>query len=232
MERAELRERVVSRGHVIVPGTFLDEFRVAPPADVIMTVAVDEDPTLREELRNRYYLINFDNWRSLSALCSNKVGWREWLKIVVSTAEGPHRDFLGGPGAWLLARLQRSAEACFWRFPAHGGTGCEGEVLDWDVAWADVSRIQRFRAFWNAMAMKPQTLTLMNLDFVTLLAGSIASVEETSCDCCVASYDYREVFCIHHHEKIVCSIPDLARRKRIERQMTKRPDLFSRANGY
>jgi hypothetical protein len=111
--------------------------------------------------------------------------------------------FVSGPFRWLIARLARFDHVLLW--PAD-----EEQDSRFSLSSLDLRREKGCRALWNAAV----------------------GVSEGFSDVLVSDVDCREVYRLHHHDKIEAYIPDGAARQEMLDGLARRPDLFEDCSGY
>src|SRR5207248_10943185 len=80
----------------------------------VIWVAVEPDEALLREWRQRFFLCEPDPEQVLRVLGCPEPHRERWLQLVDGQPPGHWRDFLAGPGSWLLSRLARFRGVIAW----------------------------------------------------------------------------------------------------------------------
>jgi hypothetical protein len=211
---ADWRATLATHGHRIEgPDDGLTWFRISPDVDEIVTVAVATDLTRRRPYRQRYFLCNCEGpVQILRAMRCPKPAADRWLSRLPLTSAGDTRDFLSGPGAWLLSRLAR--------FPQM-------------VAWASSERAAAtLGATAGFPAGIPHVFDTADERFPDAVSIWLRQASRSWLDCCLASGDGSEVYLAHPHDKIVVSLPDVDAWEALLAELDGAPHLFADASGY
>ena len=223
---------LTQKGHnvAVCEGHGPAEPRVSVEPDRIITVAVEEDPILREQYRQRYFVCNGAQLASLTGLPE---GIRErWLGLVSRIPAEWEKAFLAGPGAWLLSRLVSSNGVLTWvsdpenswyqatveAFCSRNRVAAETRVI------LDLIGQQRR---WGAVVLDPKVDW-----FLDLVALSLSMTSETCVDCFMAEGSCDSFYRIHHHDKIVASIPNAGLRTGVLWDLISNPSFFEDVSDY
>jgi hypothetical protein len=63
-------------------------------------------------------------------------------------------------------------------------------------------------------------------EFVDLFAACFELTSWSCYNCFVADPDFREVYYVHHHDKVVASIPEAGLRRQVLQGLRFNPDLY------
>lgn len=229
---ADLVGRLRRKGHNVVAceghGRAGPALSVGP--DRIITVAVEEDPVLKEPYRQRYFVCDGARLAALTGLPEEIRG--RWLGLVSRMSGGWERAFLAGPGAWLLSRVVSSDRVLTW-------------VRDGEHSWYQAT----VEAFCSKVGVEGETRTVLDLIgqkrrsaavildpradwFLAAVAVSLSMTSETCVDCFMADGSCEAVYKIHHHDKIVASIPNAGLRAGAVWDLISNPDFFVDVSDY
>lgn len=231
----ELRDRLTRAGHALP--TPIDEAPGAadacPRPETIVTVGLDLDPTLRPAYRDRYFacllespenpvpVLQYDAAFALTEPFRNVAG-----------KQPPAGDFMGGPFRWLLHRLLRFRHVLLW--PSSRGTTLGNSGFDW---LEPSERLPRLGA-WLREA-KPAALTVGAIMLDLSEASDFGVLWEVAADVSNSFKDYyasdqdcQEVYTLHHHDKVIASVPDRAAREAMLQELTDRDDVLEDCSGY
>jgi hypothetical protein len=225
--------RLEARGHgVIDDGQSVTGFTLWPDAATIITVAVEPDPTLYRQFRQRFFLCEPEPEQVFRVMGCPEAHRGRWLEVVSRQPPGYWRDFLAGPGSWLLSRLARFRRVVTW-----SDRGLPWDALDCPIhrSWGmEVPAAATFFAPSNGPeASRPRLLCVEDGRFADAVAACILFASSASNrDCYLADADAAEVYLAHHHEKVVISIPDAGTRGILLRELEEAGWLFRDVSGY
>jgi hypothetical protein len=219
---ASWRATLEARGHLVADAGC----RVLQRAGAAVTVAVEPDATLRPEYRGCYFLSVSEPASVLRAAGCPKPLADSWCQLVSRQPAADWRDFLAGPGSWLLSRLARLGRVVAW---AEGG-----------LAWGDLDcpthrgwGVEVPAGAAPLFADGPDLL-LVEVDdcrFAETVAACLLFASVGMRDCHLAGLDGAEVYLAHHHDKVVASVPDADTRGVMVRQLT-HAGAFEDVSGY
>jgi len=205
----ELHQRLVNHGHPVrshgnSPTVVTD---VRPLAETVVTVAVEPDGTLKPAYRERYFACRCDATDFPVAPNEPKLALPETLARVAGE-ESTQSCFLAGPVRWLVSRLARFPRLLLWpdgEYRSSDGNGLVHPEL--------VSELPRLRARLDNVGPigQPIGALVLHLDWhedaavfwevATLVGGSHENFY-------VADVGATQVYLMHHHDKVVASVPD------------------------
>lgn len=226
---AELRERLLLGGHV------LDEdgdqnTDVYPPPDVIVTVATNLDPTQAPTHRERYFATLLDRQGDRprlrlhadfalpepfpGALTREMIGGRYW-----------QGNFLLGPFRWAVRRLVRFPRVLLW--PEHQIWASEGFVTD---PWV-LDEMPHLRRCLRTAGAVPRGAGAIELDPTDLADCRVLwevaeQVEAGFYNYFLSDPQLNEVYELHHHSKVIVSIPESLSRVSLLAELARWPQLF------
>jgi hypothetical protein len=154
-----------------------------------------------------------------------------WVELLAVQSEGYWRDFLAGPGSWLLSRLARFHEVVAW-----ADRGLPWDLLDRTINqdWGVVTPVEamRFFAADGPEASVPRRLSVDEERFADAVAACVLFASVGYRDCYLADNDAADVYLVHHHEKVVVSLPDGGAREELLNELRGAPWLFNDVSGY
>jgi hypothetical protein len=200
LSASELRATLITAGQEVLEenGDAIDVVHVSPSRDIIVTVSLNLDPTLKPKYRERYFACFLESEQNPVPVIrfDPSFAFPEEFRSVAEQSP-PANEFVDGPFRWLLHRLLRFSEVLFW-------------PTSTDFAMVlDLSQRDDCKVLWEAA----------NGDYGPL-------------DCYVSDPECREVYRLHHHDKVVPSIPDKSAREEMLQELAARNDLFEDCSGY
>jgi hypothetical protein len=234
---SELSQRLQREGHDIEPQSEIsDSVRVWPRPERIITVALEPDGTLYKRSRRRYFLCALDAELLLHrAGCSGRITgrWLDALGRFVPNA-GIYQDFVAGPGSWTLDQLSHGD--AIWVWP-------DAQPYGWGWGQGDLEQVQQF---WKSPITLPSILAVFKdergpkaslvhtqaEEFVDLLTACCLLTSWSCQNCFMADSKLREVYYVHHHDKVVASIPHTGLRRQTLQGLRFNPDLYTDVSGY
>jgi len=205
---SELRRRLASQGHSTwsPPNSQTIGLDPLPTPDTIVTVAVDPDGTLKEAYGDRYFTCVRLPDDSLVAEREPALALPDpFARVAISSAPN---EFAGGPVRWLLTRLVRFSRVLLW--PDQQYRPPDGSGLIRPNVLAGLPEL-RARLDRTPLADEPAGALVLDLnqdddaacfwEVAVLVGGSHENFY-------VSNEDTSEVYQLHHHDKVVVSIPD------------------------
>src|SRR5207253_1058875 len=89
-------------------------FTLFPGPDTIVTLALWPDVLISPRYRQRYFVCEAGPEEVLGVLACPEPHRSRWMELVSLQPPGYWRDFMGGPGSWLLSRLVRIEQVVAW----------------------------------------------------------------------------------------------------------------------
>ena len=228
----ELHNRLAQAGHFSHQGEEpAGASALYPAPETIVTVAMDLDPTLMPASRQRYFACLL---------------WSEEDPIPALRDEPafalpePFRDLepiptddglLGGPFRWLVRRLFRFDRILLWpacQYPGSDRPFADTEVLD------QVPELRRMLPpdLSDLAVIGALVLDLKQTPACRLLYQVANEVSQSFSDFFVSDWDCREVYRLHHHGKVVVSIPDEELRHDLVNDLASWSSLIEDCSGY
>jgi hypothetical protein len=228
------RECLERQGHVVKESEdkTVTGFHLLPSADTIITVAIELDGTLYRRYRSRYFLCQADAERVLRLFPCLEAQRDRWLELVSCQPPGYWRDFLAGPGSWLLGRLTRFREVVAWA--NHGLSWAKIDTPThrrWGME-VPAGAAPVFAAYEASGGHGPLRLAVNDERFPDALAACILHASVGMWDWYLADATGREVYLAHHHDQVVASVPSQAARHELLEELSNAPWLFTDESGY
>jgi hypothetical protein len=204
------------------------------PPEEIVTVAVDPDPTLRPIFRDRYFACVMDEEDNPVVQYEPEFAFPGPF-AAAAEQEATLSRFMTGPIRWLFVRLQRFPRVLLWPYGGFGrsGLGLLGTTEDGESgAW-----LPCLRQWLREATPKPLFVGAVVLDLGEPQGGRVLCevanfVGENFYDFYVSDLDGSEVYLLHHHEKVVVSIPDQHTRWLLLEDLAAWSNLFEDWSGY
>jgi hypothetical protein len=227
----ELHHRLSEQGHSARshPNSPAVAADVWPTPDTIVTVAVDPDVTLKPAYRDRYFACLRDAAGFPIAEQEPSLALPDPLARVA--ALGPmDSDFLAGPVRWLAARRLRVPQVLLWpdgEYRARRGLVRPEALAELPRLRGNLDRVQTGGGTVGALA-----LDLRRDDDAAVfweVAGLVGWSHENFY---VSDEAAREVYLLHHHDKVVASVPDQHTRWLLLEELSELSDVFEDLSGY
>ena len=229
----ELRGRLVRAGH---PAPDDEETHCAtdvwPTPEAIVTVAMNLDPTLMPAYRQRYFACYLKSAEEpVPAIRDAPAFALPELSREVAT-ESPAEDcFLHGPFRWFLRRIQCFNSVLFWpecREPNTDGAFAQADLLEGlpflrERLGTDASGLAEIGAVVLDLRREPAWMVLWEV---------ATQVSQSFSDFFVSDLECHEVYRLHHHGKVVASLPDGASRQELIDDLANWSDLIEDCSGY
>ncbi len=208
---------------------------VQAPPEMIITVALDPDPTLKPIYRDRYFACLWNADEEPLLRYAPAFALRGPFATVAEREPG-NNEFVMGPVRWLLARLGRFQRVLLWPKDGFCKDGGPGVLLT--VAGGGRTEQVPHLARWFALhAPQPEgvgaaLLNLTDLGDCQVLWEAANLVGESDYDIFVSDVAAREVYLMHHHDKVVISIPEGEARRELLEQLARQDGLLEDCSGY
>src|SRR5262249_38735552 len=186
--------------------------------------------------RRRYFACSPDAGKILErGGCPNVLG-RYLLTFLeqLGQGQGCYYDFLAGPGAWALARLGQCDRVLVWLADFPGRPWWSAEELA-----RTAGHLQAPLPFPSLLpgagtSSRPRAFLVPTQGeaFAELFVACALMASWDSRDCFIASASGEQVVLLHHHDKVIVSIPDRTSRPQTLRDLRNNPDLFEDVSGY
>jgi hypothetical protein len=230
----ELRERLLRSGHYsegLPNGVAAGPDLWSP--DTIVTIALGLDPTLRRPYRERYFACLLESEANPVAILQFDPEFALPGPFETIAAEQPVAEgFMTGPFRWLLSRLSRHHHLLLWpsRRAQESGNSeyASGECLNDCPRLRDWLRV----AVPSGSEVGAIVLDMANKPDCQLLWEVANNVAQSFHDFYVGDLQCAEVYQMHHHDKVVVSIPDFAARQALLREAIDRSDVLEECSGY
>ena len=199
----------------------------------IVTVALEQDVLVYPKFRHRYFVCSPEPEHVFGALSCPEPLRLRWLQLVSQQRPSYWRDFLAGPGSWLLSRLARFEDVVIW----------SDRILDWqgiyDATYRDPGMYfpEAGSSFFSPLRGEPKPFSpcltaVGQRDFADVVAACFLLVNYGGQDCYVADAEATEVYLVSNDEKVILSIPGVTLRDRIVQELEKSQPPFKNVSGY
>ncbi len=228
------RLRLVGQGHRITEPWQPTPTGVTlwPDPDTIVTVAVEEDVTLKKEYRQRFFVCDPGPEQVFRVTGCPEPHRGRWLELVSRQPPSYWRDFLAGPGSWVLSRLARVRAVVYWAEAGLSWDGLDNAThRDWGV---DVpsEAVAFFAAPGEPDTHRPRLVPVQDRRFADVVAACFLLASVGLRDCYLADEGGAEVYLAHHHDKVVLSVPAAGTRAELVQELASASWLFTDLSGY
>ncbi len=226
--------RLIDRGHCVEDLGADGRVSVLPPPDIIVTIALDPDPTQDLNHRQRYFVVCCSDNGDPAIFCHPYFLLSKSFSEAASQ-ERPVNDYAKGPVVWLLQRLSTFGRVLVWPNGIAWRRNPGGRFLE-DGVFDDLPQIRPWMGHPGQSPL-PEDMVAIGLDVTEpadcKVIWRIANFSARSCDeFFMADANCNEVYYLHHHEKIIVSIPDDRTRANLVGQLVSRTDLFTDYSGF
>ena len=229
----ELGHRIVQAGHLACEdGDTTCVTDVCPTPETIVTVGMNLDPTLRPAYRQCYYACYLKSEEDPIPALRDDPSFALPAPFLAAALESPGDDrFLGGPCRWLMRRFDRFDSVLLW--PACRKSDTTGAFTQAGL----LDEIASLRGKLPGEAASLSRIGAVALDLrresdCRVLREVMSWVSQSFLDFFVADPECREVYRLHHHGKVVVSIPDGSSRQKLLDDLDSRSDLIEDCSGY
>ena len=228
-----LKARLRENGHQVclVPGTG-SHVGIAFAPKTIMTVALYTDPTLRKRFRNSFFLCNWKRPGSvLKELGCPKEFSRNWTSVLSALRPGEDKDFLASAATWTLGRLVCHKRVLMWANAETSLSRAEFKTLQ--RKWSISGQLPKlFKPTRGRAASGAYLFARDSNRFLKIFALACLLSERSYRDFFLADEGCTEVHQLHHHEKVMVSVPDRTLRKEALKHLRCHPNLYQNVSGY
>jgi hypothetical protein len=232
----QLHELLRDRGHTLGSDKPAEaSVDVWPRPETIITVGLDPDGTLKPAYRERYFACvrNADD----EPLLRRAAGFALKGPFAAAAAREPGNNYFAmGPARWLLARIRRVERVMLW--PRGGFRGHDGLGFLLTVAGGDrIDQAPHLARWFGRRTSEPAgvgaaLLSLSDLDDCQVLWEAANLVGVGSYDFFLSDAAAHEVYLLHHHDKVVISIPDARARRELLEELAGQDELLEDCSGY
>jgi hypothetical protein len=230
----ELRTLLLSRGHRLQePDDIPGHLTIDPPEDVYLTVALQPDVVLFRLWRERYYLCKPDSRSILATANVPEDFQRRWESMLKGVMPGQPRAVIAGLATWTVTRLIRCDRVYVWPDKPFGLYEFYRDIACEQVSGALGSTVGSgpLRRHLDADPLvKAAVLDPKDPDFPFLIANYFLFSSQNFVEIYFTADDGSEVFQMHHHDKVVVSIPDATTRSALLAELSSNPALFTDAS--
>ena len=251
---ADLLHQLESQRHEL----FVDDkgdSNVCPPVDVVVHIGLGADPMLEVAYRQNYFACYWTEEGRVKAELEPTLSfqgvWRELeLQAAVSRggdsvasteSDGRHSQneedknaFLNGPMRWLIARIQRFDQILLWpagAFRRQMNSASIDRQSDSAIDEAEMFQLIK-TAGLNNESDGALVLDLQQAADCRLIWRVAQFVSHGFDNFYVADSALSEVYVLHHHSRILVSIPSAERRQQLLDELNNLPDVFVDCSGY
>jgi hypothetical protein len=230
----DLHARLMGQGHAPSPDARESAIftQVWPPPEMIVTVALEMDTTLLPTYRQRYFTCVLDQDENPVIQYKSEFALSGVFAAIAGNepATGP---FMAGPLLWLLRRLRPFTELLVW--PDENAWASGGGCLLEPEHFADLPQLQPWaRGGVDQFSGLPDAilLDLKEASDCRVLWRLANLVAWSSSNFFVSDALCREVYLLHHHDKVVISIPAGETRRALSQELAKSLDVLRDYSGY
>ena len=239
-----MSDGVVSRDRLIAllreRGHALDDSQVgtdvSPPRDQYVTIAVTPDPTLKSGYRDRFFATYVDRaCRPVLRTSPDFAIPEPFASLVTQEPIGGDEwqgNFWLGPFRWLLCRLAHAPGLMIWPDGRCWPDKSHPFLNDQEFAWTPALQRRLTAARDTESTAGALLLDLSDPTDCMVLMEAARQVEGNCYDYYVSDPAASAVYQLHHHDKIVASIPDPLELRRLVEELSSRTDLFNDCSGY
>ena len=208
--------------------------RVSPPPEEYVTVALEPDATLKPKHRQCYFVCVRNDDGEPVIYDDAEFALREPF-ATVAERHPTNNYFMMGPIRWLLRRIERFERILLW--PPDGFCGAYGLDFTFTISGVRLQDLPRLANHLNGLHVDPSEVTAIVLSLNELpdceVFWEIANlVGIDTYDLFVSDLFGREVYFLHHHEKIAVSIPEKRTRQELLDELETLDDVFEDWSGY
>ena len=198
----------------------------------IITVALEAHVMMYPEWRQRYFICP-DPEQVLPSLSCAEPHRLRWNELISQQTMSYWRDFLAGPGSWLLTRLAQFEQVVFWSDRAWTWPG----VYDASHRPSGMQVPEKGSAFFSDLSQTRQPFgpcqrTVHRQDFADILAACFLLVNYGGRDCYIADSRARDVYLVNKDEMVIISIPETARRQQLLQELQQAGSPFKNVSGF
>jgi hypothetical protein len=236
LARTQLHDLLKCRGHTFSSAKS-DEasIDVCPSPETYITVGLDIDGTLKPAYRERYFAC-VRNGDDQPLLLHDPTFALAEPFATAAERESRNNYFVMGPVRWLLVRIRRFERVWVW---PRGGFRNDEELgfLDKVFKGEQITQAPHSVHWFARHAPDPSLLgaallSLSDLDDCQALWEVANLVGECFYDFFLSDPACQEVYMMHHHDKLVISIPDAQNRRKLLEELTGLGGLFDDCSGY
>jgi hypothetical protein len=204
-----LQASLLEMGHSIEQGSTTD---VWPPPDIIISVSTSVDATLGHEYRNNYFICQKDGGDAPMIGSLPQYRLPHIWEAAIATFVTPS-FFLLGPFRWACRQLTRYDRIVVWPRSKYRISG------SWFVQEWDRKNVPRLLSLLSTAAgdgnIGAVSLSTSSKAHCMILVEIANYVGTSDFDMWVSSDNMREVYLLHHHDVVVASVPEYAKRQTI-----------------
>jgi hypothetical protein len=232
----DLRALLLEQGHRLGdPDNRPGSLSIEPPEDVYLTIALKADVVLYRRWRERYFLCKPDAGVILDSSSVTDDFRRRWMAMIDGVMAGLPRDVIAGLATWTASRLLRFHRVFAWAdkrvglYQDYRGKACE-EVSESLGSTIGPGLLRRhLDAEASAVAAVLET---NNPEFPFLIATYFLFASQNFLEICFTVEDGSEVYTMHHHDKVIVSIPDPVNRLALVAELSSNPAHFTADSNY
>jgi hypothetical protein len=230
----DLKIRLRRAGHRII-GTSPGRLRVAisPTAETIITLAVESDPVVRNEYRDRFFISRPEPEAVIASAGAADYVADKWIEILLNMREPWQCAILAGPIAWVIGRLSLYTRIIMWSLSDECASAIESDIDR--LTFRHVSIMKRAGPVLRGSVSDDGSAFVLSGDLL-LLCDVVAASCLLSCDSSVdhffADDECREVYMIHRHGKVILSVPDANLRCDILLSLRRDPGIYDDISDY
>jgi len=236
LTKGQLHRLLKAAGHTLSSSAPTDEpINVSPPPETYLTVGLDADGALKPAYRDRYFACR-RNADDDPVILHVPVFDLDGALAVAAAADPRNNYFVLGPFRWLLARVRRMGRVLLW--PKGGFHGDDGLGFLLTTSGGErLNQAPHLARWFREHAPNSGEVVAIVLDLADptdcQVIWEAANLVGVDCyDFFLADPAGREVYQLHHHDKVVVSIPNGQARRALLEELAGLPDVFEDCSGY
>jgi hypothetical protein len=229
----ELSKRLAMNGHQLWPETVRHSSStdVWPSPATIATVAMELDGTLPPSYRHRYFACVLDA-EEQPILQYHAAFQLSTPFDSIRVQEPPRGHFMVGPFLWLLRRLRGFSRILLWPREKYRKTDGVWFFNPWEVDHVGALFEWAREAALNSLPVDAVMLDLVRQRDCRVLWQIGNLVADSHLDYYVSNADVTEVYLLHHHDKVIISIPNADLRRKVIRELNEVSDVITDCSDY
>ena len=204
---------------------------VWPRSDLVVTVAMNLDVCQPADCRDRFYAVLVDDGSFPILRHHPDFALPESFGEAAAAERRSYGAFMAGSFRWALRRLARFPRVLLW---PEDQIRSPGQFMR--DPWV-LEKMPHLREWLSREPSVPPTAGALVLDLFDaadcqVLWEVAEQVEASPFNYYICDPEGAEVYQLHHHSKVVISIPDARERRRLLEELSNYPDLLEDCSGF